>query len=132
MQLIAWVDLARLATESNTYWLVFKIPRDPQTWRIGIFVTPRMNLPPKIRGDEFAVNCRQSANMTLSRKIPGLAVLKVLLLAIKSNQLEVQLVLPHVQIMKYQAVTRVSTVRLADLVEMFAVLVWLWGPPNLL
>jgi hypothetical protein len=129
MRLVCWGDLAHLVTRPDTYWLVFRLPHDASTWAQGIFVSPRMNLP-RLRGDEFGIYCRQTANITLGRAVPGKAVLKALLIAMRNNVLSTPWALPHVDCGRCEVHTRHGVTDAVALTGVFSIFVWLWGAPS--
>jgi hypothetical protein len=105
MRLVEWSALPGLCVLSQTYWIVFEIPRDGATWCRGLFVSSWMDIG-RLRGEQYAVYTRMSANITLSSNIPGLAVFKALLCAIDDLSIPVSTNRPHVTLTRYYIDTR--------------------------
>jgi hypothetical protein len=130
MRLVEWRALAALMRLPQTYWVVFEVPRDAATSRRSLLLSPRMNLG-RLRGDQFTAYTRPGANMTLARRVPGLGVLKALVVAIDALSLACPIACAHVCLTRYNIDTRHGTMSFDRLRCAFSSLIWLWGAPFL-
>jgi hypothetical protein len=127
--LVPWSELDELACPPRVTWFVFEFPGDETLWRRGLYVTGRMNLG-RLRGAEFALPTQSSRNMTLSRRLPGRRVLKILCRALDRMGLPRAIKCPDVDILSAQMMTIHGPRPLVELESVFRVLLWVWGPPS--
>jgi hypothetical protein len=123
MRLIRWLDLARLDLTANTDWLVCQIPHDEATWRVGLCISPRMNRG-RLRPDEFGLDCRTSANPTLSRRLPGRRLLKTLFRVLDGQGCPRGYACPHVGRVVPTVATSHGPMSFEALRRVFEALVW--------
>jgi hypothetical protein len=126
VQLVEWSELSGLRLLANTYWVVFELPKDAASCGRGLLVIPRMSLG-RHTGEQFAVYTEMPRNMTLSRRLPGVCVLKAIIQAHRRLGFPAALPSRHVFMERYHMDRRHGAMLFARLTEGFVALLWVFS-----
>jgi hypothetical protein len=130
MPLIPWAQLTSLSLQSDSYYLLFRIPETVEEWAVGIHVTSHLNNP-ELGWNTFSISTRMGKNMTLSRKLPGRIVYKAILLACRGYGVRVDATVPHAWMEKRNVSFHTGESKASQLVEVFHCYIWLLGVPKI-
>jgi hypothetical protein len=103
---------------------------DPRSIHKGVTITCHLN-PPRTNASEIAVDLRQNANMTFSRKVPCTALLKIheqiLRVFLGARHVDPTLArFPHLDLFRYTYVHNSKIYHFTELTAPLAALLWFW------